>query len=92
MGNRTRQRAAAVFSNANHTLQLVDVTVLAEQETPGTWRCDEREAKLLGLERLREAKPGESWDYVGTLFATVGGLDKGLINWGKDFDRVEVLA
>jgi hypothetical protein len=89
--HKTQRRGAAVFSNGHHVLQLVDVTVLAAQESDAFY-ADEREAERLGLERLAETKPGEHWDYVGILFAATGGLDRGLINWATDFERVEVIV
>jgi hypothetical protein len=89
--HKTHRRGAAVFNNSQNKLQLVDVVVLASHEADG-FRFDERSAQEKGLARLAEARPGEHWDYVGTLFASTGGLDRGLINWGEDFARVEVIA
>lgn len=89
--HKTKRRGAAVFNDSRNKLQLVDVTVLAAQDSDQFY-CDEKTAEKLGLERLAEHKPGEHWDYVGTLFAQTGGLDRGLINWAKDFERVEVIA
>lgn len=90
--HKTPRRGAAVFSSARNTLQLVDVTVLSAQIGTHEFYGDEKEAERIGLARLAEEKPGEHWDFVGLLFAATGGLDRGLINWAKDFNRAEVIV
>jgi hypothetical protein len=91
--NKTIRNATAVFNDSTNKLQLVQIKVLAAQgDSFNEFYCDEREAERQGLARLAEECPGEHWDYVGTLLAQTGGLDRGLVNWAKDFERVEVIA